>query len=115
MKEDSITMAAEGREDSLEELKQVSSDDALLMAMGKKPELRRVYNFWTCMLPGFLMRLVSLARELQRLDVLTFRPRSVCLPDHDFLQLVLLGCPLFYHLRHWRSVFGRMGNVSLSS
>jgi choline transport protein len=28
----------------------VSSDDALLMSMGKKPELKRVYNFWTCTL-----------------------------------------------------------------
>jgi hypothetical protein len=25
----------------------VNSDDALLMAMGKAPELKRVYNFWT--------------------------------------------------------------------
>jgi hypothetical protein len=25
----------------------VSGDDALLMSMGKKPELKRVYNFWT--------------------------------------------------------------------
>jgi len=25
----------------------VSTDDALLMSMGKKPELKRVYNFWT--------------------------------------------------------------------
>ena len=33
---------------SLEEAKSISSDDALLMSMGKKPELKRVYNFWTC-------------------------------------------------------------------
>lgn len=32
---------------SLEDVKSVSSDDALLMSMGKKPELKRVYNFWT--------------------------------------------------------------------
>jgi 3-dehydroquinate dehydratase len=32
---------------ALEEAKSVNSDDALLMSMGKKPELRRVYNFWT--------------------------------------------------------------------
>ncbi len=31
----------------MEEAKSVNSDDALLMSMGKKPELRRVYNFWT--------------------------------------------------------------------
>jgi hypothetical protein len=29
------------------ELASVNSDDALLMAMGKAPELKRVYNFWT--------------------------------------------------------------------
>jgi choline transport protein len=28
----------------------VSGDDVLLMSMGKKPELKRVYNFWTCAL-----------------------------------------------------------------
>jgi len=32
---------------SLEETASVNSDDALLMSMGKKPELKRVYNFWT--------------------------------------------------------------------
>lgn len=32
---------------SLEEAISVNSDDALLLSMGKKPELRRVYNFWT--------------------------------------------------------------------
>ncbi|OAL27770.1 hypothetical protein AYO22_03312 [Fonsecaea multimorphosa] len=32
---------------TLEDAKSVGSDDALLMSMGKKPELRRVYNFWT--------------------------------------------------------------------
>ncbi len=33
-----------------DDLISVSTDDALLMSMGKKPELRRVYNFWTCTL-----------------------------------------------------------------
>lgn len=28
-----------------EESTSVSSDDALVMSMGKKPELRRIYNF----------------------------------------------------------------------
>lgn len=28
--------------------KTLSGDDARLLAMGKKPELRRVYNTWTC-------------------------------------------------------------------
>lgn len=40
---------------SLEDLKSISSDDALLISMGKAPELKRVYNFWTCM-----MRQISL-------------------------------------------------------
>jgi hypothetical protein len=30
-----------------EELGSINSDDALLMSMGKEPELKRVYNFWT--------------------------------------------------------------------
>jgi hypothetical protein len=29
------------------ELAAVNSDDALLISMGKAPELKRVYNFWT--------------------------------------------------------------------
>lgn len=33
---------------SVEDAKSINSDDALLLSMGKKPELRRVYNFWTC-------------------------------------------------------------------
>ena len=32
----------------MEQVKLVSGDDALLMSMGKAPELKRVYNFWTC-------------------------------------------------------------------
>ena len=32
---------------SVGETKSISSDDALLMSMGKKAELKRVYNFWT--------------------------------------------------------------------
>jgi choline transport protein len=51
MKEDAIeTVAEDAASGSLEDLKSVSSDDALLMSMGKKPELKRVYNFWTCTL-----------------------------------------------------------------
>jgi hypothetical protein len=33
---------------TLDEWKSISSDDAVLLSMGKKPELKRVYNFWTC-------------------------------------------------------------------
>lgn len=32
---------------SIDDAKSVNSDDALLMSMGKKPELKRIYNFWT--------------------------------------------------------------------
>jgi hypothetical protein len=38
---------------TLEDAKSVNSDDALLMSMGKKPELKRVYNFWTCKIATF--------------------------------------------------------------
>lgn len=34
-------------DDLATELASVNSDDALLMSMGKVPELKRVYNFWT--------------------------------------------------------------------
>ena len=27
----------------------ISDDDAVLLAMGKKPELKRVHSFWSCM------------------------------------------------------------------
>jgi hypothetical protein len=27
----------------------ISDDDATLLALGKKPELRRVHSFWSCM------------------------------------------------------------------
>jgi hypothetical protein len=34
-------------DDAGEELATVASDDALLISLGKTPELKRVYNFWT--------------------------------------------------------------------
>jgi hypothetical protein len=37
----------------------VSNDDVLLMSMGKKPELKRVYNFWTCTLNQVLPRYID--------------------------------------------------------
>lgn len=40
--ENDIAIQELGRESS------ISEDDARLLAMGKKPELRRVYNFWSC-------------------------------------------------------------------
>jgi choline transport protein len=50
MKEDSITVLDRDLSDSSDgEAKSISSDDMLLMSMGKKPELKRVYNFWTRM------------------------------------------------------------------
>ena len=51
------TISRDGNSDGINEKKNnvvdveaisVTSDDALLLAMGKKPELKRVYNFWTC-------------------------------------------------------------------
>ncbi|OAL24488.1 hypothetical protein AYO20_10646 [Fonsecaea nubica] len=49
MKDETIEYVAEDLDatTTLEEAKSINSDDALLMSMGKKPELRRVYNFWT--------------------------------------------------------------------
>jgi hypothetical protein len=53
MKDEKIDYVAEDLDTTMSALeeetaKSISSDDALLMSMGKKPELRRVYNFWTC-------------------------------------------------------------------
>lgn len=51
MKDDTIESAVadvDTASGSVEDLKSITSDDALLMSMGKKPELKRVYNFWTC-------------------------------------------------------------------
>jgi hypothetical protein len=61
---------------SLEDLKSINSDDALLISMGKAPELRRVYNFWTRM-----ARQISL-RVDERLISSIF---SMCIPDHDIV------------------------------
>ena len=50
MKDEEIEYVAQDLNQTLsvEDAKSINSDDALLMSMGKKPELRRVYNFWTC-------------------------------------------------------------------
>ena len=49
---DDILVGAKDLENTIstEDGVSVNSDDALLMSMGKKPELKRVYNFWTRML-----------------------------------------------------------------
>jgi choline transport protein len=47
MKDDDITVLDRDVDTSEGELKSISSDDALLISMGKTPELKRVYNFWT--------------------------------------------------------------------
>ena len=50
MKDGKFDVATEDLDTTLsveEAAKSVSSDDALLMSMGKMPELKRVYNFWT--------------------------------------------------------------------
>jgi hypothetical protein len=87
---------------SLEDLKSINSDDALLISMGKAPELRRVYNFWTRM-----ARQISL-RVDERLISSIF---SMCIPDHDIVQLVLFDCALLDNLRYWRSFRAGVGNV----
>jgi hypothetical protein len=32
-----------------EDAQSISGDDERLISMGKKPQLKRIYNFWTCM------------------------------------------------------------------
>lgn len=50
MKEEGVDVGSRDLDQTLfgEDAKSVNSDDALLLSMGKKPELQRVYNFWTC-------------------------------------------------------------------
>lgn len=52
-RKDDLTVVALAPEQSREEglFKGLNADDAQLALMGKKPELRRVYGFWTRMLP----------------------------------------------------------------
>lgn len=74
---------------SVEEAKSINSDDALLMAMGKKPELKRVYNFWTCK---------SSSASVFCLMPGTYGEHSMRVPDYDHVQLVLSRCPVLNHL-----------------
>jgi hypothetical protein len=112
---------------SLEEAKSVHCDDLLLMSMGKKPELKRVYNFWTCRWPssacfthaletcfGFFLLPHDLLSQPCALADITFccEDYSMRLSDHDLLQLVVPGRTVFDHLRCWRPVWSDMGNVS---
>jgi len=48
-KDDFNSHGAEVAVEELGEVGSINSDDALLMSMGKAPQLKRVYNFWTCM------------------------------------------------------------------
>lgn len=48
MKDEDISYALDGVDSGSDDAVSVNSDNALLMSMGKKPELKRVYNFWTC-------------------------------------------------------------------
>ncbi len=36
---------------------------------------------------------------------------SLCLPDHDLLQLVMSRRSLLDHFRHWRSILSSLGHV----
>lgn len=81
-----------------------SVDDAQLLAMGKKPELQRVYNTWTREL--FQQHLSSQNR--QKLNYLL----SMCISSHDPSQLVMSHCPILDHLRCWRPSGHNLGNVS---
>lgn len=37
---------------------------------------------------------------------------SVCIPDHDFLQLVMSCRPVLHHFRRWWTILFDLGNVS---
>jgi hypothetical protein len=80
MKDEEIEYAAQDLNQTLsvDEAKSINSDDALLLSMGKKPELRRVYNFWTCM---------SASQNLSQLkpQLAHCLSHSVCLSDHDLV------------------------------
>lgn len=59
---DELTIAAVPQEQPVEEslFKGLDSDDAQLALMGKRPELRRVYGFWTRTLTGLLVTAIHI-------------------------------------------------------
>lgn len=58
-----------------------SADDMDLIRMGKKPKMKRVYNFWTRKYrSGGLVRRFYIEYRLQHTV-------SVCLPGHDVCHL----------------------------
>jgi hypothetical protein len=71
----------------------ICSDDSYLMALGKKPELKRVYNFWTRKL---------WSSKLPCLQLLTL-PTSMRLSSRHLQQLELRSRSLWHRLRHWRT------------
>jgi hypothetical protein len=50
MKEQPIETVTDNSSEELGDVLSLNSDDALLASLGKTPELKRVYNFWTCKL-----------------------------------------------------------------
>ena len=69
MGEDTIeTVEKIGYGSDVEELKSINSDDALLASMGKAPELKRVYNFWTCSSLPSLLNLSAKLRKVNTVD-----------------------------------------------
>jgi hypothetical protein len=69
--------------------KVLDADDAQLIAMGKKPELQRVYNTWTRKYPS---KFLSACNEPEA------EIPSLCLPGYDIGQLVMPYCFIFDYL-----------------
>ncbi|KAK5393265.1 hypothetical protein LTR79_009579 [Exophiala xenobiotica] len=109
MKDEEIEYAAQDLNQTLsvDEAKSINSDDALLLSMGKKPELRRVYNFWTlvlystifdiggpfCLLWGTYVAVVFLfhPRMLQTIAELTITFRSLFVAVGQTLLMMSLA------------------------
>jgi hypothetical protein len=100
MKEKPNETIADNSSEELGDVLSLNSDDALLVSLGKTPELKRVYNFWTC----------KLQTNYNFLQILTHF--SMRIPDHDLLQLVMPCRPLLHHFRYRWSIRTGLGNVS---
>lgn len=78
------------RDDSNGDLKSVSSDDALLLSMGKAPELRRCAPIYA----PIIFATADIVKSLQFLDTMR-------LSSDDDVFMVLQCCALLYCFRYW--------------
>lgn len=105
-----ILAGAIDKTSSLEEAISVTSDDALLMSMGKKPELKRIYNFWTR-----TSKSSPCDNCFSSPVCLSLCYDSMCLSDYDLVQLVMSGRTVLDHFRRWWPVLSGLGHVGLPS